>query len=103
MNPAHPISAHRMQRIIDLLLDGDLDQKQISEKLHIATPYGVKAYLTYLRSKRKVHILRWRPRGVNGHSWPVYRWGSGPNAAPPPVKPHAIVLREWRKRQKVTP
>lgn len=98
MKPDHPISAHRMRRILELLLDHDLDQKQIAAALFITRPAGVKAYLVHLRRQRQVHVATWSPRGVNGHSWPVYRWGRGTNAPPPPVKPMSQVHREWRIR-----
>lgn len=98
MKPNHSISAHRMRCILELLLEQDLDQKQLAAALFITRPAGIKGYLAHLKRDRKVHIVTWRPRGVNGHTWAVYRLGRGTNAPPPPVKPMSQVHREWRIR-----
>ena len=98
MKPTHSVSAYRLQRIRDLLLERDLDQKQITEMLCMTDPRAVAAYLDYLRSQRQAHICRWREPGVNGHRWPVWRSGRGRSVPKPEPKSQAEVMRAYRTR-----
>jgi hypothetical protein len=88
-----------MKQILDLLLDGDRDQAQIAQGIHMSAPSKVLAYMAYLVSKNKVHCCGWREPKANGHRWPVYRFGKGKNVRQPRPKTPAEWKYDARRRQ----
>jgi hypothetical protein len=94
-----PRSAYRLQRILDLLLEQDLDQKQLATRLCMADPRQVPKYLNYLCGKNQAHVCGWRPSGPNGHRWPIWRLGKGVSVPKPAPKTNAQLMREHWKRQ----
>jgi hypothetical protein len=99
MKPTFSTSIHRMNCILDILLDQDLDQKQLTDRLCMQDPRAVAKYVDHLRSEQKVHICGWRPAKVNGHRWPVYRFGKGQNKRKPKPKTPAQLMREYWTRK----
>jgi hypothetical protein len=99
MKPTDSRSAFRLARILDILLEGDLDTKQLAERLCMADPRQVAKYLRHLRKSNKLHISGWRPPGVNGHRWPIWRFGGGANKPKPAPKTAAEVMRDYWRRQ----
>ncbi len=99
MKPTDSRSAYRLKRILDLLLEQDLDQKQLTERLCMADPRQIPKYVDYLRDKNKVHVCGWRPAGSNGHRWPIWRLGKGVSVPKPAPKTPAELMRGyWRRR-----
>jgi hypothetical protein len=99
MKPTDSRSAYRLERILDMLIDEDLDQKQITEKLCMTDPRKVATYLDYLKLERQAHVCGWREPGANGHRWPVYRYGKGQNKRKPKPKTNAELMRAyWRRK-----
>jgi hypothetical protein len=99
MKPTDARSQFRMQRILDLLLEQDLDQKQLTERLCMAVSGQVGKYLAHLRGKNKIHVCGWRPPGVNGHRWSIWRIGRGVDVPKPANKTKAQVMRDYWRRQ----
>lgn len=104
MKPTDSRSAYRLQRILELLLEQDLDQKQLTQRLYMADPRQIPKYVDYLRGKHKVHVCGWRPPGPNGHRWPIWRLGRGVSVPKPEAKSQAQVMRDyWRRKGRGTP
>lgn len=103
MKPTDSRSAYRLERILDALLEQDLDQKQITDRLFMARATQILPYLGYLRSKNKAHVCGWREPIANGHRWPIWRIGKGASVQKPAPKTNAEIMREyWRKKGRGT-
>jgi hypothetical protein len=98
MKPTDSRSVYRMRQILDLLLDEDLTRQQLAAKMHVTRQQSLCAYLDHLKWARKLHIRAWTPPAANGVRWAIYRWGYGKNAPQPPIKTHAQVMRDYRRR-----
>jgi hypothetical protein len=99
MTPTDSRSAYRIERILDMLIEQDLDQLQITQRLCMSDPRNVGRYLDYLKSEQEIHICDWRPPKSNGHRWAVYRIGKGRNKRKPKPKTQTEVMRDyWRKK-----
>lgn len=99
MKPTDSRSAHRLQRILDALLERDLDQKQITDRLFMARATQILPYVTFLRGRNQAHVCGWREPMPNGHRWPIWRFGKGVNVPKPEPKTQAQVMRYyWRKK-----
>lgn len=99
MKPTDPRSAYRLARILEILEDWDHDQKALTERLGMSDPRSIAKYLDHLRTERKIHTCGWTPRGVNGHAWPILRFGPGINKRRPKAPPHAEYQRAWKLRK----
>ena len=103
MKPTDSRSVHRLQLILDALLERDLDQKQLQKRVFLTDARSLIPYMKYLRGRNQAHVCGWREPGVNGHRWPIWRFGKGVNVPKPAPKTNAELMRVyWRKKGRGT-
>ena len=88
MNPDHPISKYRLERIKEAIKDRAMNKHEIGALIGLS-PRWVPPYMTYLCEKNEAHIEGWPPYGEHAYPVAAYRGGPGKNApAPPSVTPN---------------
>jgi hypothetical protein len=78
-------SIQRIDKIQELLRQQSMTLQELADGINISTRYA-REYINHLQETRCVYIADFRKANNIGNARgyvPLYRWGSGPNAAMP--------------------